>query len=203
MDSLAAAIFTAAIALLAKIAFDLWNRHHERRAIAGALAGEIGAYLSFFDQDAATNYRKIAALPVADRRHVLSGFPPLPSGHPVFDKVAGRLGLLSTSQAREVSRIYNIVTGTRLVITNFSSEKFVQAPDNYQRGMLEFIAKTIDTELPRARLLVTDLDNASRKSWWSPLSDALPASPFGLRHRDIPSSAESRALGPAVDGDAS
>jgi hypothetical protein len=176
MDSLAAAIFTAAIALLAKIALDLWNRGHERRAIAGALAGEIGAYESFFDQDVATNYRKIASLPLADRRQVLSGFPPLPLGHPVFDKVAGRLGLLSTSQAREVSRIYNIVTGTRLVITNFSSEKFLQAPDNYQKGILEFIAKTIDTEMPRARLLVTDLDLASRKSWWSSLSDALRVS---------------------------
>jgi hypothetical protein len=164
MESLATAFFIAALALVGKVLFDEWNRQHERRSIAGGLAGEISAYLSFFERrDAAAAYRKIAALPREDRRRRLAAFPQLPSGHPVFDTVAGKLGMLSAAHAHDVSRIYNIVTGMRLLLTNLSSPKFLDADDEYQKAMLENIAATIDQEVPTARSLVTALEEVARE----------------------------------------
>jgi hypothetical protein len=128
---------------------------------------ELGAYLSFFRRaDAASAYRAIAQLAIKSRLAII---PPLPSSHPVFDKVSGQLGLLSASLAHDVSRIYNIVTNIRLIITNLSSERFAQAHDAAQKGIIEFIASTIDTEVPNANTLVTALERESRRWPWVPI----------------------------------
>jgi hypothetical protein len=172
MESLATALFVAALALLGKVSFDAWNRHHERRTIAAALAGEIAAYISPFEREpAAESFRKIAELPTAIRQQRMAGFPVPPSGHPVFDKVAGRIGLLSASHARDVSRFYNAVTAFRIFITNLSSEKFLKADDDYQKAMLQRIAATIETQLPLAQALVKSLEEVSRDRSWNSLLD--------------------------------
>jgi hypothetical protein len=170
MEALTTAFFIAALALFGKIFFDLWNRHQERLSIAGALAGEIGAYISFFKSGgAADGYRKLATIPPDVRRRILAAFPPVPSGHPVFDKVAGRLGLLSASQARKVSVFYNVVTGTRLLITNLFSPAFLAADDEVQKSILEQIARLTDQHLPSSEMLVTELESASQERLLAPM----------------------------------
>ncbi|HEV2549829.1 MAG TPA: hypothetical protein VGU20_21125 [Stellaceae bacterium] len=168
MEALAAAFFTAAIALLGKIFFDLWNRQHERRGIAGALAGEIGAYISFFEQQPLTEgYRKLAAAPRNERVRGLSSMMAPPSGHPVFDKLAGQLGRLSPARACEVSRFYNVATGLRLLLAHLSSPKFLEADDRIQQATLEYLAAGHDKYVPLARALVTELEDVARESVWS------------------------------------
>ena len=170
MAPLALAFFAAALALIGKLAIDAWSRHHQRCSVAAGLAGEIGAYLTFFRRtDGAAGFRAIAGLSIAERKSRLSAVSPLPSGHPVFDEVAGQLGVLSVPLAHEVSRIYNIVTGMRLIIGNLSSDRFAQSHDAAQKGILEFIASTIDTELPNANTLVVALDGESRRWPWKPV----------------------------------
>ena len=112
MLALTTALFTAALALLGKIGFDLWGRQRDRRGLAGALAGEIGAYLDLLNGDTlSAAYRQIAALDRDLRVGRLRSLPALPTTHPVFDKVAEKLGTLPHAAAYGVSRFYNVVTG--------------------------------------------------------------------------------------------
>jgi hypothetical protein len=92
--------------------------------------------------------------------------PILPAPHPVFDKVADRFGFLSALDAYGVSRIYNVVTGLRLILTGVSSQGFLDAGDEIQVARLVYIANTMERELPAARLIVDRLQRVSRQSLW-------------------------------------
>jgi hypothetical protein len=87
--------------------------------IAAALAGEINAYVDLLSakidgRDAAASYRLAAGLNQDARLVWLRTIPPLPSAHPVFDKVAEKIGQLPHAEAYAISRFYNVITGMRL-----------------------------------------------------------------------------------------
>ena len=141
MDGLAGAIFTAALALAGKVAFDFWERHRQRSSIAAALAGEIGAYFTLLNpRITATNYRTLASMAYEMRCARLRSMGKLPSGHPVFDKVADKVGLLPTTEAFDVSKTYNIITGLRILVSDLSSDEIVSADSAAQQGRLLVIA---------------------------------------------------------------
>lgn len=172
MLTLATALFTAALALTGKVLFDLWGRCRERRGLAAALAGEIGAYVDLLDPPAtAANYRAMGTLDREKRRACLRAIPTLPTTHPVFDKVADRLGLLPYAEAFGVSRIYNAVTGLRLVLAGMSSEPFLEADDDLQRNRIEFVAAALEREGRFARDLVRRLRCISGQGIWGYASD--------------------------------
>jgi hypothetical protein len=80
------ALLTLAGGIIAKVAYDRWERWHEKRSIAAAIAGELGAYLSLMKADTmAAALRTLAATERIARVGLLQGFPPLPTSHPVFD----------------------------------------------------------------------------------------------------------------------
>ena len=158
MESVSAALYTAALALFGKVAFDAWTRSRERRAIAAGLAGEIGAYLELLNpQQHGQNLRTWAAADPKNRAAMLKAIPSLPTNHPVFDAVAGKIGHLTPDQARGVSRIYNVVTGMRLLMAGMSSDSFAALPENIQNFNLEYIAKSIEDEEPRTKRLIAEL----------------------------------------------
>jgi hypothetical protein len=158
MTALAAALFSAALALFGKIGFDIWARHRERCGIAGALAGEIGAYIkSIKPSETAKNLLTVANLDRETRcRRLAATFGSLPNTHPIFDKVAGNLGVLPVHAVRQISEFYNFVTGYRLLLTNLSSDKFLESDDDHQFNMLKILAKGIEEQVEPINKLVND-----------------------------------------------
>jgi hypothetical protein len=158
VESIAAALYTAALALVGKVGFDLWTRRRERQSIAAGLAGEIGAYLELLNpQQHGQNLRAMAQADTVTRAAMLKAIPSLPTNHPVFDAVAGKLGQLTPDQAKGVSRIYNVVTGMRLLMIGMSSDAFAALPEVIQISKINYIAKIVEDEEPKARLLIADL----------------------------------------------
>ena len=167
MVPLAAALFTAALALFGKVLFDLWSTYRERRGIAGALAGEIRAYVDLLNPAmSSAAYRRLASLDRETRLRCLRAFPALPTNHPAFDKLAEKIGLLPQRAAYGVSRIYNVVTGMRLLLSSMSFQGFLDADDSYQRGRIIFVADSMEREIEAARDLIQELECISRQSLW-------------------------------------
>ena len=165
MTALAAAFFTAALALVGKIIFDIWSRHRKKRGIAASLAGEIGAYVELLQPEMlVSNFRKIAEMEYSHRGRQLAAFGSPPSSHPVFDKVADKIGLLSTSLARDISKFYNVVTGIRLLISNMSSDGFKSLSDDVQVSMIEEVIKMIEKHIIPATTMVDQLDRTARQN---------------------------------------
>ncbi len=161
--TIAGSIGAASLAVIGKIVSDVhsrWSQHRaDRRAIAAAIAGEIGGYLVALDPEtAAPRYRALAALDRASRVRKLAAFPPLPTGHPAYDKLADKVGLLPPHLTREISRIYNVVTGMRLIIMHFRTAEFLAADDDYQQGLIEQVAVAMDVHVPPARTAVKELE---------------------------------------------
>src|ERR1700722_9958925 len=114
------------MAIVGKMAFDEYDRYRLRRGVAAGLAGEIRAYIELLQPATlAANLRRLASFPRPDRLAGLSAFGPLPNSHPVFDRVADRIGLLSVDIALQISKFYNVVTGFRLLASGVSTERFM------------------------------------------------------------------------------
>lgn len=177
MFALTTAFIAATLALLGKIGFDVWGRHRERRGIAGALAGEIGAYVDLLNPETTpAAYRAVAALDRNQRLERLRGFPPLPTSHPVFDKVADKIGVLPYQAAYGISRVYNVITGMRLALASMSAAGFLEACDEVQQGRLFFVAEAIEQEGKTARDVVTLLKKVSQQSLWSFIGETIGSS---------------------------
>jgi hypothetical protein len=168
MDALAGAIGAAAVALLAKVAYDLWNRWREQRGTAAALAGEIGAYIALLrPKETAIVFRQIATFERSPRQKSFRGMARVPSTHPVFDKISEKIGILSVKDAMDISKFYNVITGLRLHINNFSSETFIDAEDAYQIGILIFIASGLEEHIATAGELVDRLRKTANQGFIS------------------------------------
>jgi hypothetical protein len=143
-----------------RCAYGKWSQQRaDRRALAAVLAGEIGGYLAALNPEvAAPNYRALAGLDRESRVRKLAAFPPLPTGHPAYDKLADKVGLLPPHLAREISRIYNVVTGARLIIMHFRTPEFQAADEEYQKGLIEQVALAMDAHVPPAREAVRQLE---------------------------------------------
>ena len=167
MSALTTAFSAAALAVLGKIVFDVWARYRERRGIAGALAGEISAYVDFLKPETTSaTFRSLAALGREQRLDWLRTYPPLPTSHPVFDKVADKIGILPFRVARGVSRTYNLVTGIRLLLSSMTTPGFLEASDAVQQGRLIVVAEALGREDPAARDLIAMLHHISQQSFW-------------------------------------
>ena len=167
MSSLATALFTAALALVGKIGFDVWTRYREYRGIAGALAGELSAYVDFLKPETTpAKFRSLAALDREQRLDWLRTYPPLPTSHPVFDKVVEKTGIFPFRVARGVSRTYNLVTGIRLLLSSMTTPGFLEASDAVQQGRLIVVAEALGHEGPAARDLIAMLHYISQQSFW-------------------------------------
>jgi hypothetical protein len=166
MVPLATAFFTATLALLGNIFVSVLGRHRERRSIAAALAGEIGAYIRHINPSTTVeSYRKVAAFDHAMRRRRLNSMPQrLPDNHPVFDKVADKIGLLPVAEAEDVSSLYNVITGMRLMIAGLSSEEIANADDEVQIAYLNSIAETIKRNHQPALDLIERLKGIANQS---------------------------------------
>jgi hypothetical protein len=176
MAPIVAALLTAALALVGKIFFDLTNLHRERQGVAAALAGEIGAYLDLLRPETIIPaYRQIATAERNLRIEFFKSYPPLPVGHPVFDKIADKVGLLPLDAAFGVSRVYNIVTGFRILQVSMSAQGFIDAPDAFQIGRLSAIADLIEREIAPAQLLIADLKGVSQENFWRFMLARYPA----------------------------
>jgi hypothetical protein len=90
------AVVTGVVGLLTKIALDIRTEHQARNAVAAALAGELGAYLRLSQPErSAENIKLLTKIPYDKRTAALRGLSTLPSGHPVFDRLADKIGGLS------------------------------------------------------------------------------------------------------------
>jgi hypothetical protein len=103
------------------------------------------------------------------RRRRLRCMLKTPTGHPVFDKVADKIGLLPASEALDVSSIYNVVTGMRIIISSLSSDEIANADDEVQVAILGKIADTIEQNYPVAQNLVERLKRISDQGFWCSL----------------------------------
>lgn len=99
ITALIVALAVAALGLFGNIFLDRWKHHQERRTIAAAIAGELGAYLDLIRADETpSNFRKIATLDLDTRQKRLRTLHHPPTGHPVFEKVADKIGGLGRSR---------------------------------------------------------------------------------------------------------
>lgn len=159
MEAIAWAIFSAALALVGKLGFDMWVRRADRRSMAAALAGEIGGYIrNLKPAETASNLRQIAALSREERQANLAALPVLPTGHPAYDKLADKIGLLPPELTQAVSGFYNAVTGLRLLGNHLSSKPFLEASDKFQMEYISSIAKGIDDYIAPAQRTVIHLE---------------------------------------------
>jgi hypothetical protein len=166
MAELATALWVAALALAGKVAFDAFQRFEVRRSVASALAGEIHTYLHFLDPPVlGPAYRAKAELPREDRISWLKSLPVLPSSHPVFDKVADKIGSLPAGMAGGVARVYNVVTGGRLLLTSLSTPGFIEAPDHLQIERIETIWLLIDKQTKVFTDTIEQLEAVSQQSF--------------------------------------
>ena len=150
----------------------LVRRDRERRSIAAALAGEIGAYDQNLDPPAVVAaYREIAGLDDMTRGRLLKSMPAkLPDTHPVFDKVAEKIGLLPVDEARSVSAFYNDVTGMRLITSSLPSDGFADRK-KVQVATLNPLANEIERHHPRTLDLIERLEGIAHESHWRSLQD--------------------------------
>ena len=138
MSAIELAIVSGLIAFLAKIGFDIRIEHQARKAVAAALAGEMCAYLRLSQPEkTASESRLLLALLFEERQKCLTGNFSLPSGHPVFDQVADKIGILTPQAAQGVSEAYNIFTLVRLALILIGSETFLHVPDTPSGGLYD------------------------------------------------------------------
>jgi len=150
--ALANALLVAALALVGKIAYDAWVRFDLRRGVAGALAGEIGAYVEIIlAMDLDATLLAWVNIPVEKREGILRAMAPLPTGHPVFDKIADKLTLLPSEQSISISRFYNAVTSMRLLMMNMRSAEFVALQPDVQNANFRIVATIVGREFRSAR----------------------------------------------------
>jgi hypothetical protein len=150
--ALANALLVAALALLGKIAYDAWVRFDQRRGVAGALAGEIGAYVEIIlEMDLDVTLFAWVNIPAEKREGILKAMPPLPIGHPVFDKITDKLMLLPPEQSISISRFYNAVTSMRLLMMNMRSSEFVALQPEVQNANFRILATIVGREFRSAR----------------------------------------------------
>jgi len=166
------AVVTGVIGFLTKIGIDIRAEHQARKAIAAALAGELGAYLRLSQPERTVeNVKTFAKIPYDERIVRLRGLPSPPSGHPVFDRVADKIGSLSPEAARGISEAYNIITGARLLLAYMSSDPFLQAPDQVQVILITVMTDMFAQEIEGMRRTVALLDRLSRQSFRCYLMD--------------------------------
>jgi hypothetical protein len=163
--AIVAAIVAGLIGFAAKIGNDIRTEHEARKAIAAAIAGELGAYLRLSDPaQTAENIMFLATIPYVERAIILqSVFSNLPSGHPVFDRIADRIGTLSPQAAHGISEAYNIITSMRLHMTHLASENFGKAPDDSQKVWLKTLPARYLKEISGMQDTVALLDRHSRQ----------------------------------------
>ena len=144
-----------------------------------ALAGEIRTYVDFLnppDRRALApgaspgmwdNMRQIASIKDRATRVIsLGALGKLPNTHPVFDKVADKLGYLGTDDATAASRFYNVITGMRLQWANLSSPGFLAASDDHHAATLRVFANMLENEVRAGRALSDRLTALARLSWF-------------------------------------
>lgn len=88
----------------------------------------------------------------------LRGLFSLPTGHPVFDQIADKIGSLSPEAARGISEAYNIISGARLLLASMSSDTFLQLPDQVQVTRIIVMADMFTPEIEGMRRTVSLLD---------------------------------------------
>jgi len=161
------ALLTAALTVVGKMANDIWAQYRERKAIAAALRGEVGAYLRPFEGTAVDGgLRALAELDRDSRARRLRGLHPLPTGHPGFSKIADKIALLPPAVAVDVSSFYNYVDSMRLMFMNLSSEGFLEAADEIQVALIHQVARGYSNHVPVAQSLLRKLKAISGESFW-------------------------------------
>jgi hypothetical protein len=166
MWAIVLAVVTGAIGFVAKVSLDIRAEHEARKAVAAALAGELGAYLRRSrPEQTAENIKALATVPYEQRNVILRGLLSLPVGHPVFDRVADKIGGLSPEAARGISEAYNIITCARLLLMSISSEAFLEVPDHVQIARITVMADLFTKEIEGMRRTVALLERLSRQSF--------------------------------------
>src|SRR5215469_4849846 len=167
VNALTISLFAAALALIGNIAFAILRQCRERRSIAAALAGEIGACMTLLNPPAAAdNFRELAALDHATRCMRLKALPEAIEAHTVFDKVAGKIALLPAAEALEVSAIYTVFTGMRTILGKLSGVQFAETDDTMQIMTLKHVASMLDQRQESAQELIRRLHRIADESPW-------------------------------------
>jgi hypothetical protein len=164
MWAISTAIVVGVIGFLTKLAFDVRAEHEGRRALAAALAGELGAYLRLLrPEQTMANFEMLAKFSAEQRAAGLDAFPSFPTGHPVFDRVADKIGSLPPNAARGVSEAYNVITSMRLFVTSFASDRFRALPNEAQQKIVLTVLVLFREELEPMRITIRTLDSISRE----------------------------------------
>jgi hypothetical protein len=141
------------------------NRASGQEGYRGGLAGEVGSYLRLSQpKRTVESIKLLAKIPYDERIIRLRGLFSLPSGHPVFERVADKIGSLSPDAARGMSEASNIIAGARLMLTVMSSESFLQASDEVQVTRITAMADMFTREIDGMRRAVILLERLSRQS---------------------------------------
>ena len=158
------AVVSAGLGFLSKGVLDIWTERKARKVVATAIGGELGAYLELLrPEQTVQNVKTIATLPYEERVARLRGqFSHLPSGHPVFDRVADKIGTLPPNVALKVFAAYNIITSARLLLGSLSSEEFLAQSDDVQVGRIKTLASMFEQEIEGMRETVVSLNKLSR-----------------------------------------
>jgi hypothetical protein len=166
MWAIVLAVVTGVIGFLSKIVLDIRTEHQARKAVAAALAGELGAYLRLSQpEQTVENIKALTKVPYDERVILLRGLFSLPSGHPVFDRIADKIGGLSPEAARGISEAYNIITGARLLLASMSSDTFLQAPDQVQVARITVMTDMFAQEIEGMRRTIALLDRLSHQNF--------------------------------------
>ena len=166
MDALATALFTITLALLGKIGFDLWDRYRDRRGIAGAIGGELAAYLDLLNRpDIWADYKAATHLDRVSKIAKFKATPRLPIAFPVFEKLADRLGLLPNSAAVEISRSYIMLSCLCNLNKSISDKSFIESDEEFQNNRLNYIADLMMMEVARSLSLVQFLREVSKQGF--------------------------------------
>ena len=112
-------------------------------------------------QTAAANFRRVASIEYSQRQGLLRAMNQTPVGHPVFERIGDKIGLLRPQEAQDISIIYNVITSGRILISGLSSDAFIAAEDGVQQQRLNKIAEIIEQYDPVARDLVDRLTRIS------------------------------------------
>ena len=153
MWAIALAVVTGVIGLLTKIGIDIRTEHLARKAVAAALAGELGASAAITSGTDSRNIKALAQTPYDERVVRLRGLVSLPSGHPVFDRVAEQNGGLSRSRARDIRSIQHHHLRAAATVS-MSSDTFLQAPDPEQATRITVMADMFAQEIEGMRRTV-------------------------------------------------
>ena len=163
------ALLGASLAILSSYALESYKRHRDMQGIAGAIHGEISAIVRMTKESNIVENLSIIKYNVNSTNPKLNGMSSaIPNYHPVYDKIADKIGVLPADIPEKVSMFYNYLFGFRRsaseIFTGFYDK--AEFSKEIKSSMLEYSLLLIKDSMKLADVILPELQKISKEKWF-------------------------------------